>query len=113
MRGLFRNPSAYEYRPGAFFWNQTGHIIGAGVLPASALALWAALAGFPLWWGLAVQLAIYAAWEWGQYRIHSADAWDCVEDWAYVACGALAVLWPVTAAVGAVFLLSGWLRRRG
>ncbi|MFN3277942.1 MAG: hypothetical protein ACK41Y_06035 [Paracoccus hibiscisoli] len=112
---LFRSPSSFERDPKGFFRNQGGHMVFVG-LPIGALALlWAAVTGFSVWPVVALLLGVYAAWEVLQHVLYDAEAWDCVENFAFVACGALAValLSPTLALIGALFLWSGWLRRAG
>jgi hypothetical protein len=103
---LLRTPSAYWNDPWGFARNQVAHgyIIGGG--GALMLSPWA-------WWAI---LPIYALWEFVQIENYRARPWDSVEDFANVAVIAFAVArpdaWAFFAAVHALFLLSGWLRRR-
>lgn len=101
---LFRTPSSFEGDPRGFALNQLGHSIIGAVAAALALHIspWAA-------W---LPLALYVVWEALQWRLYHAPAWDCVEDVGFFAVGMCAILvHPVAGAIGAVFLLAGYLRR--
>lgn len=98
----FRSPSAFRGDPRGYLRNQVGHAVLVGWLPVAAFGPWA----------LAVTLPAYLAWEYGQWVVAEAEAWDSAEDVAHVLAGATAALfWPV-AAVSAAFLTAGYLRRR-
>lgn len=101
---LLRTPSAFPRDPWGFARNQIGHGYLVGGLGAMLL---------PVWW---IVLPLYAAWEFAQIENFRARPWDSVEDFANVAVISFAVArpdaWLFFAAVHALFLLSGWLRRR-
>ncbi|PWE29956.1 hypothetical protein DDZ14_16065 [Maritimibacter sp. 55A14] len=100
LQTAFKSPSAFEGAPWKFAINQAGHMAVVGLI-----------GGFILPWWLA--LAAYAAWEAAQWWWSEADAWDGVQDVAFVAAGILAAVtmtWPPLAVAG-LFLLAGTLRR--
>lgn len=71
-------PSAFRADWRKFAINQLGHGLAVGVLPAALLGREA----------VAIVLIAYAAWEYTQWQWRRAEASDCWEDWAFVACGA-------------------------
>ncbi|MDN5569067.1 MAG: hypothetical protein L0G27_10065 [Paracoccus sp. (in: a-proteobacteria)] len=114
---LFKTPTGYEADRTGFLLNQIGHVVLVGLVPALLARVAADLVANDFWSAILLSLPVfflflYAVWEMGQRAFEGAEEWDCVEDFGFVACGNLAVtLHPVTALIGAVFLLSGWLRR--
>ena len=111
---LFTTPAAYLHNWRGFAVNQAGH--GAvGIVLASFI-------GWPA-------LALYALWEWAQYKAsHGKSLWrwngpmqvgatisDCLYDWCFVATGVLAVMydaWPIIGLQGAL-IGAGVAERRG
>lgn len=94
-----RSPSAFEDDWRRFALNQSGHILAG-----------AALTLLLPWWLI---IAAYLSWEAVQIRRFGADLWDAAEDTGFVAGGVLAAAahdWR-PAAVAALFLLAGALRR--
>jgi hypothetical protein len=115
---LFLTPSAYLRNWRGFVTNQAGH---------GAIGL--VLAHTFLGWGT---LALYAAWEIGQYvwnnramewvwtgrdtreYLKNATISDCIGDWAYVSSGVMAVLiHPAFLILTAARLIEGALERVG
>ena len=74
---LWQTPSAFYDDWRKYARNQLGHALVVGILPGFFLGHFA---GFGL--------ALYAVWEITQWQFRRALASDCVEDWAFVACGA-------------------------
>lgn len=97
MIGRFlRNPKAYRSDPKGYAVNQLGHLaLGAGLL----------------WFGVpfAVVALGFGVWEIVQVNRFGAEAWDSLEDLAFVVAGAF--LDPVAAIVAGLFLVSGIVRR--
>lgn len=96
-------PSAFRSNWRKYAINQLGHGLAVGVLPAAIL-------GHQL---AAVVLIAYAAWEYTQWQWRRAEASDCWEDWAFVACGAF---FGLTGSLGfpvlmVAFLVAGILWR--
>ena len=100
IRYLFNTPSAFRDNWLAYARN---------------VALHTALVGLGMHFlGFIVGAVVYAAWELAQLVFRKAEASDCVEDWAFVMCGALAWLtldWRV-AVIACAFMASGALWRR-
>jgi hypothetical protein len=96
----YRTPSAFYDNPKAFFWNQTGHFVAIGVLSG--------FLGFPF-----IALTAYALWEGLQYQFQRATASDCLDDIAFVTCGAAfgVTLHAGFVIVGVLFLLTGTVWR--
>lgn len=103
LKNLFRTPTAFETDPWGFLWNQLGHAVIVGALPAWIFGLWA----------LPFIAAGYAVWEIAQMVWHDAEGWDVIEDWSFVMTGAVAAssgsLW--FGLCGLAFLIAGTLRR--
>lgn len=98
---LLRNPDGYRGDWRDYAWNQIRHIPVVGAMPVYL--------GVPIW----LLLLIFAAWEVWQWPCFEAEAWDCFEDWAFVACGALAFSCPVVLVPAAAFLFAGFFWRSG
>lgn len=100
IRNAFITPTAFRGDPRGHALNQVGHMLLIGLAP-----VWL---GAPFW----LVLALFAIWEFAQWRIHRAEAWDCVEDFAFVSSGAVGVACPLVLAAASLFLWSGALRRK-
>lgn len=97
---FFQTPSAFHKDPAGYAFNQIGHTLLVGSLPAYF---------FP---GLVPLLLFgYAVWELGQVIVHDAEPWDGVQDWAFVCGGAIAVWHPVVLVPLGAYALSGVMRR--
>lgn len=75
---FWMTPSSFKDNWRKYALNQIGHFVAVGVLPAALLGILV----------VPVTLLAYFAWELTQWQFRRADASDCVEDWAFVACGA-------------------------
>lgn len=98
---LFRTPSGFPDDPWGYLRNQIGHAYIVGGVGALFLPLW-------------MIAILYAAWEFAQYEWFYGEAWDGVEDMGhvmFVAC-IVSYLTPAFLAVHALFLISGFLRRK-
>lgn len=104
---LFRTPSAYLRDPWGFARNQVGHGFVSALV--GCLALEHSVAMFA--GAMIIGLFLYTWWEWAQYRTQGALAWDCVEDWAFVATGFCVAFTPLLLLPMAGHLLAGAMRR--
>jgi hypothetical protein len=99
---LLKTPSSFPNDPGGWIRNQIGHAYLIGALGY--------LIGLPVLF----IVAAYAIWEWVQWRRYQAEAWDCFDDLGHVCFGvAIALIGLELAALHAIFLASGYLRRAG
>lgn len=97
----FTTPSSFPNDPRGFALNAAGHALIVGALPA---VFWPA--------ALVVLIPVYALWEAAQWRYERAEAWDCIEDVAFVSAGALAVHEPMVFGPLFFFWLAGIFRRK-
>lgn len=101
LRDLFNTPTGFETDRWGYLRNQVLHSAVVGALPVAAFGPWAVPA----------VLALYALWEGLQGLLRGAEAWDGLEDFAFVAAGAIAPIAPVVLIPAAAFLASGFARR--
>lgn len=101
LADLFNKPSGFETDRWGYVRNQVLHSTLVGALPVAVFGPWAVPA----------VLALYAAWEGLQRLLRGSLAWDGLEDFGFVAAGAIAPLYPAVLIPVAAFLASGFARR--
>lgn len=100
LRDLLTQPDDFAGDPKGYAKNQAGHMaIGSGA------ALFLAWLSLPVW----IAFAVYAAWELIQIAEYGAKESDGLEDFAFFTAGALLSI--QVAALGALFLAAGIIRR--
>jgi hypothetical protein len=107
---LFRSPSSYPDDARAWLRNQVGHTVAVGIMSAILLLQF----GLPQAW-LGVIPAVYAVWEWAQWRWQGATVSDCADDEMFVSLGVALVATgsPWIAMTIGLALVSGYQRRQG
>lgn len=101
IRRLLRSPSSFVSDPKGYALNQLGHTFLIGAAPVLVVGPWI----------VPVVLAAYVFWELWQFIHFEADAWDCIEDVAFVTGGVFCVLEPLMLLPLGLFLLAGAFRR--
>ncbi|WP_299671641.1 hypothetical protein [uncultured Roseobacter sp.] len=102
---LWKNPDGYYGRPIKYAINQgPGHFVAVGFIPVAVFDF-----------SILILLIGFGVWEVTQWHFRGADPYDCVEDWCFVAAGALSGLhWIMTlliVPVALVFWANGVLLR--
>lgn len=99
---LLKSPSGFSKDPWKFLWNQVGHMVAVGYM-----LTWL---GVPVW----LLFLGYTLWEFVQWQLYEAEAWDCCEDVVHVMLASLTIYYQIPALAGLQILLlaSGFLKRQ-